>query len=166
MIWNSASADIVNDTECSVWQDNNAVLGMITAYNIKEIIPRLRKRPALTSTNARIVRPVFGDTVRKWLDIPLAINAYNHGINGVDRANQLRRNYTVHRPQIYRVWQPIWYWLMDISATNAYLMTTPEDTQHRAHRKFQENLTMQLLEVADNGSQQVAEIVQARPQGL
>lgn len=82
---------------------------MTTAYSIKETIPRLRKRPALTLTNARIVRPIFGDVVRKWLDILLAIDAYNHGMNSVDRANQLRWNYTIYRPQIYRVWQPMWY---------------------------------------------------------
>jgi hypothetical protein len=168
MIWNSASAEIVDDTECFVWQDNNVVLGMTTAYSIKETTPRLRKRPALTSTNARIVRPVFDDALRKWLDIALAIDTYNHGMNSVDRANQLRRNYTIHRPQIYRVWHPIWYWLMDISATNAYLMTTSpeEDQQHRAHRKFQENLTMQLLEVTQDGPEQVAEQVQASPQAV
>jgi hypothetical protein len=167
MIWNSASAEIVNDTECFVWQDNNVVLGMTTAYSIKETIPRLRKRPALTSTNARIVRPVFSDAVRKWLNILLAIDAYNHKMNGVNRANQLRQNYTVHRPQIYRVWQPMWYWLMDSSATNAYFVTAPkleEDTQHRAHRKFQENLTMQLLEVNLDGLEQVAEQVQPSSQ--
>jgi hypothetical protein len=106
MIWNSASTEIIDDTECFVWQDNNAVLGMTTAYSITQTIPRLRKRSAITSTNARIVRPVFGDAVRKWLDIPLAIDEYNHGMNGVDRANQVRQNYTVHRPQNYRVWRP------------------------------------------------------------
>jgi hypothetical protein len=60
---------------------------MTTAYFIKETISRLRKRPALTLINARIVRPVFGDAVRKWLNILLAIDAYNHRMNGVDRAN-------------------------------------------------------------------------------
>lgn len=56
---------------------------------------------------------------------------------------------------------------MDSSATNAYFMTAPkpeEDTQNRAHRKFQENLTMQLLEVMEDGPQQVAEPVQTRPE--
>jgi hypothetical protein len=63
MVWNSASAEIVKDTEYFVWQDNNAVLGMTTAYSIKQTTPWLRKRPALTSTNTQIVRPVFGDCV-------------------------------------------------------------------------------------------------------
>jgi hypothetical protein len=65
MVWNSASAEIIEDTKCFVWQDNNTVLGMTTAYSIKETTPQLRKRPALTSTNTQIVRPVFGDCVQK-----------------------------------------------------------------------------------------------------
>ena len=55
-----------------------AVLGMTTAYSLDQTIWRERKRPALTSTNAHIVRPVFGDAVKKWLEIPLAIDEYNH----------------------------------------------------------------------------------------
>jgi hypothetical protein len=65
---------------------------MTTAYTLHQTIWRERKRPALTSTNTYIVRPIFRDAVKKWLEILLAIDEYNHGINGVDRANQLRRN--------------------------------------------------------------------------
>jgi hypothetical protein len=41
--------------------------------------------------------------------------------------------------------------MMDISATNAFLITTngTEDRSHRAHRTFQEELTTQLLPVAN-----------------
>jgi hypothetical protein len=35
-------------------------------------------------TNAYIVRPVFRDAARKWLQIPLAINSYNYYISGVN----------------------------------------------------------------------------------
>jgi hypothetical protein len=41
-----------------------------------------------------------------------------------------------------------------------------EDTQHRAHHKFQENLTMQLLEVTDDGREQVVEQVQVSPEAI
>ena len=169
MVWNSTSAEIIEDTECFVWQDNNAVLGMTTAYSIKETTPRLRKRPALKSTNARIVRPVFGDCVNKWLEIPTAIDEYNHGMNSVDRANQIRQSYTVHRPQNYRVWRPEWYWLLDSAATNARFLlanSQEEDRGHRGHRKFRENLCTQLLQSIDSGSEQVADQVQPKPQAV
>jgi hypothetical protein len=79
-------------------------------------------------------------------------------MNGVDRANQLRRNYTVHRSQIYRTWHPQWYWLMDTSATNGYLMTVEkEDISHRGHHKYQETLIMELLNTPDDRPVQVLE---------
>jgi hypothetical protein len=32
LIWNSTFSKIVNGVNCFLWQDNNAVLGIITAY--------------------------------------------------------------------------------------------------------------------------------------
>jgi hypothetical protein len=56
---------------------------------------------------------------------------------------------------------------MDTSAINAYFLSRiPEDAEYRAHRKFQENLTMQLLEVTEYRLKQVAEQVQAGPQAV
>ena len=77
---------------CFFWQDNNGVLGLTTAYSLnrnKDKIKKNRRRPVITSTNARIIRPVFGDSPVKELYIPLKINAYNKYIHGVDIANQL-----------------------------------------------------------------------------
>jgi hypothetical protein len=76
---------------CFVWQDNNAVLGVTTAYSLhrskEDTIIRNRKRPKLISTNARITRPIFGDLARKDLAIPKVIDDYNHHMNSVDLAN-------------------------------------------------------------------------------
>lgn len=86
-------AEVVDSTLCFLWQDNNAVLGVTTAHRIKdETIERLQKRPSPSSANAAIVQPVFGDEPFKWLHIPRVIDDYNHYMNGVDRANQLRKN--------------------------------------------------------------------------
>ena len=89
LIWNSTFAEIVNGVLCFLWQDNNAVLGITTGYDLAQRVLRDRKRPNLTSTNAHIVWPVFGDQVRKRLWIPKVIDEYNHNMNGVDLANQL-----------------------------------------------------------------------------
>jgi hypothetical protein len=57
---------------------------------------------------------------------------------------------------------------MDTSATNAYfiVISLEENSQHRAYRKFQENLTIQLLEVTHDRPEQVIEQVQASPQAV
>ena len=57
---------------------------------------------------------------------------------------------------------------MDINTTNAYFLATLGDTdlQHRAYRKFQENLTMQLLKITEEVPEQVVAQVQASPQAF
>jgi hypothetical protein len=78
---------IVKNVACFLWQNNNAVLGITTAFSLYATVFRERKRPSLTSRNARFIRPVFEDAVKKWLYIPTYIDKYNHYINGVDRIN-------------------------------------------------------------------------------
>ena len=141
-------AETVDLTLCFLQQDNNAVLGITTAYCLKnETIWRLRKRPSPTSTNARIVRPVFGDDTSKWLAIPLAIDRYNHHMNSVDRANQLRKNGTIHRKFEQRNWRPQWYWVFDTCCVNSFLIwkTQLADKGRRKHTQFREELTSILL---------------------
>jgi len=64
--------------------------------------------------------------------------------------------------------EPTWYWLLGTTAMNAYFVTASpeEDTQYRDHRKFQENLTLELLKLIDDGPEQVAEQVQSSPQAV
>jgi hypothetical protein len=112
-LWDSCVAHVVENVLYFMWQDNNAVLGLTTAHSLhrpkEDTIIRDRKRPKLTSTNARITRLIFRDLPRKRLLIPRVINDYNHHINGVDLANQLRAWMTSSRPGIYKAWQPLWY---------------------------------------------------------
>jgi hypothetical protein len=65
LIWNSTVAEIVNKVLCFLWQDNNTVLGITTAFNLHFKVYKERKRPSLTLTNARIIRPVFRNLIRK-----------------------------------------------------------------------------------------------------
>ena len=146
LVWDSTLARIVDSVLCFLWQDN-VVLGMTTAYSLHDRVLRERKRPSLTSTNACIVRPVFGDAVKKKLFIPTAIDAYNHHMNGVDLNNQLRLRITVCRPFERRTWRPLWNWLLDICCVNAFLIWQgdQQDLGHRAHRQFRRSLCDQLL---------------------
>jgi len=87
----TAEAD---EIDCFLWQDNNQILDMTTAYNLTDMIIRARKRPSRTSTYASITRPVFGDSPVKELPIPVGINAYNHHMRGVDIENQYQTDFT------------------------------------------------------------------------
>ena len=122
LVWNSCIGIIVNSVLCFLWQDNNAVLGITTAYSLHVFMKRIRTRPSTTSTNAHIVLPVFGHLKKKLLDIPYAIDEYNHHMNGVDRNNQLRKGMSVIRPFQYRIWRPAWLWMLDIVLVNCYLI--------------------------------------------
>ena len=100
LVWNSMIAIQVGWALTFVWQDNNAVLGTTTAFSVDKVedrVQRLRRRPKSSSTNTNIIRPVFGDQSRKLLFIPRAIDVYNHGMNSIDTANQLRKLFTCHR---------------------------------------------------------------------
>jgi hypothetical protein len=151
LVWNSTIGITSGHTLCFLWQDNNAVLGITTSFSLhrqEDKTQKQRKRPKPTSTNATVVLPVFGNHPVKTLDIPSAINAYNHHMNGGDVANQLRHTISCHRPQESKWWRPIWYWLLDICATNAYLLwkLNEDATDTRLHAKFHSRLVEQLLE--------------------
>jgi hypothetical protein len=77
-----------------------------------------RKRPSPTSTNAAIARAPFGDEVIKKLEVPTAINDYNHYMGSVDIANQYRA-YEIHR-KTDRIWFPIFFFFIDAAIVNAY----------------------------------------------
>ena len=90
----------MDNTLCLAWQDNSIVLALSnihTVHNVDDFREKVRKRPAKTSTNGRIVRQVFGNNTTKELQIPCFIDDYNQYIGGVDLANQFRESYETHR---------------------------------------------------------------------
>jgi hypothetical protein len=120
--WNTLLAQVVDDTLCLAWQDNNIVLALSTIHTIytaDAFITQQRKRPAKTSTSARIVRCVFREESIKVLEIPIFINDYNHNMGGINIANQLRESFETHRAT-QRNWWPLFYWLIDVIVINSY----------------------------------------------
>ena len=143
--------EVVDSTLVFLWQDNNVVIDCTTVHSLKnDIILWLWRRPSPTSTNARIVRPVFGNLFFKWLHIPRVINDYNHYMNDVDQSNQLRKNFTVHRSYERRVWRPLWYYILDICTVNSYLIWKEDtkDISKRGQRPFQKVLIDVLLKTS------------------
>jgi hypothetical protein len=144
LVWNSLLAEVHKGVLFALWQDNNAVLLTTTAFSPEERVLSLRKCPRLTAKNRRILEPVFQGSTEKWLFIPRAIDAYNHHMNGVDLANQLRKSMSTHRPQIYRTWVPNWHYIFDTLLNNTFLAWKQDSNDHDIHRKFAEALIAQM----------------------
>jgi hypothetical protein len=68
-------------------------------------------------------------------------------MNGVDRSNQLRKNFTVHQSYERRVWRPLWYYILDVCAVNSYLIWKGDtkDRNKRGQRSFRDPLIKALL---------------------
>lgn len=147
LVWNSVLGEVVDQTLCFAWQDNNTVIGITTAHRFKdETVYVERKRASPTSTNARIVRPVFGDQAKKWLYIPKDIDDYNNNMNGVDRADHLRANLTCHRSFERRTWRPLWNFLLDLCRVDSYLLSR-KDMEHRKKRRGQRPFVNEITEI-------------------
>ena len=101
LAYNSVLAVIVHKCLCFLWQDNNTVCAITTAHSLHrqaDRVVRKRKRPSSTSTNAKQAFACFNGQVKKELEIPVPIDDYNHGINGVDIASQIQRGFSIHQP--------------------------------------------------------------------
>ena len=72
------------------WKDQQVVLFMTSVDTGRVLVDRNRRRSAKTATNAKTSWAVFGDQPVKKLPIPRPIDLYNHYMNGVDVADQLR----------------------------------------------------------------------------
>jgi Transposase IS4 len=165
LIWDSTIAQVVDNTLCFVWQDNKPVIAISTAHSLyrpEDRVERHRRCPKITAQNARVLNPVFKGLPFKDLFIPKAINDYNHHMKGVDQADALRANFTCHRRQNYRTWYPLFYFLVDITCVNSYLLWLWSSAEHLAenqqshsgHRNFMIELCNQLLHANDPESEE------------
>lgn len=133
------------------WKDQNVVLFMTTVSNGKEVVIRSRRRPPKTATNAATSHVVFGDKTIKELAIPEFIDTYNHFMNGVDQADQLRCYYTTQRVHL-KHWKSLWHFLLDVTIVNTYKIVVPSDNQgfpkarkNSSHRRFRIELAWELF---------------------
>ena len=134
------------------WKDQQVVLFMSTVHTGKRYVQRVRRRPAKTSTNARTSRAPFGDLAVKKLPIPDFIDLYNHFMNGVDVADQLRCYYDTQRIHL-KTWKPLWHFLLNTTVCNSYkIVNTTEQRpycelrKHEAHKGFRMELVKALYE--------------------
>ena len=165
-IWGALHAKRVPDFPqvlAFVWQDNALVSMLSTIYSGNEWQPKERRCPRVQTTAInRIARAPFTTTDpetsirettwRQNLPIPKLINDYNQYMNGVDIADQYRRNLKSQQTS-RRNWHPLFYWLLDVTLVNIYLLfkwwaATEPDPPIRplSHKAFRLAIVDSLLE--------------------
>jgi len=91
---------------------------------------------------------VFGSESRKVLKIPKIIDDYNHNMNGVDVADQLRLYYNTQQTA-QRNWMPLFYWLLDTAIINAYRIARTLGSEQE-QKEFRRELVWDLVNLADD----------------
>ena len=129
---------------------------MTTIHTGKETSNRQRRRPSKTATNARTSRAIFGDLAVKELSIPAFIDMYNHFMNGVDLADQLRSYHNAQRAHL-KTWKPLWQFLLDTAIVNVYKIAYCNPDRPWAHSwstfrisNFVTNLPISFLQTRNN----------------
>jgi hypothetical protein len=126
------------------WKDSQIVLFMTTVVDASTTVPRVRKRP---NRGDKWVKAEFGDQPFKSLNIPDFIDMYNHFMNGVDRADQIRTYYRTNR-KVYRTWKPLWNFLFQTTLCNSALIWMDRGhltKKEGGHLKFRMKLASQLM---------------------
>lgn len=89
--------------------------------------------------------------MKKKLPIPVSIDDYNHHMNAVDVANQIRASYTSHM-RCCRNWLPIFWFFLDAANVNTYQMQQIYNEQHSlpgmTHKDFTERIYHKLFSFA------------------
>lgn len=98
---------VKGNVSCLIWKDTKDVLLMSNAFH-----PKSGKTTILRTQK---------DGTKTAIDCPLAIKEYTKRMGGVDRFDQLKGTYSVGR-RSKRWWVRIFYFLLDTSITNAYLL--------------------------------------------
>jgi hypothetical protein len=144
--WNTTAGKVVDGVLAMLWVDNAPVTMLTTIHELKGddwTVERKRRRPRQTSTNAATVRRVFGVEPTKVLAIPKIIDDYNHKMNGVDIADQLR-SYRSLQQTSRRTWFPLFFWLLDTTLVNISLLHAKLGSTN-SKKEFRVSLAWEIL---------------------
>ncbi|CAG8594768.1 12855_t:CDS:2, partial [Ambispora leptoticha] len=135
-------------------KDNGPVTMLSTIHGLVgeewEVIQE-RRRPRQTSTNAAKVREMFGSESKKRLKIFKIVDDYNHYMNSVDLADQLRSYYNTQKIS-RRNWMPLFFWLLDTAIINVYLIAKTIGSIQE-YKEFCCSLVWDLLNFANDNSE-------------
>ena len=95
---------------------------------------------------------------------PGVVHSYNFNMNGCDRADQMVGYYGLHSRQSHKWWKKLFYWLLEITCSNAYILYCLSHPNLKKNEKGLKKFKFQLIEdlcqvaatLTPNPTQQVA----------
>jgi len=134
--WDTLSAVQVREVLAVLWQDNNLVRLLTTAHSCQkhDRKDRYRRRPRETTSNRAAVQGVWGPQAHRNLSVPALTADYNDNMGGVDIADQCRTYYATQL-RVARNWMPLFFWLLDTTVINAYIIAHELYPTHQAYKK-------------------------------
>lgn len=95
ILWEKLRKMIISNNQMMqfVWKDNAIVLFQSTMFDCKIYTRHYRRKSSKISTSAKTARVSFNDQSHAWLNILNFVDVYNHYMNAVDHADQLRAVY-------------------------------------------------------------------------
>jgi len=121
-------------------------------HNPENFTIRARRRPHCPRTRTTyrdLITEVWGQLPVRELAVPTATADNNLYMGRVDIADQ-RRSYYFTQLQVVRTWMPIFFWLLDTTIINSFLlasqtMSSDRNPQWSVHSKFRERLACDLV---------------------
>ena len=135
---------------CFVWRD--AQRDHVVTFGTTTYTPQASEQaPRKTRHTTGI--PLRDGTLKITVEQPTIAVQYNLHMGHMDRANQLRANLTIARPQEPKWTMRMIEYMIDSAYINAYLVWTKhqakQDLSHRDRRVFTKLLTKELLQSSD-----------------
>ncbi len=106
----------------------------------------------------RNIKDKRGATTKQDVPIPATVFSYNRYMGGVDRSDQLIKNYNVLR-QTKKYWKTLFLHYIDIAVVNSYILYKhlhSDSRQRMSHYIFRETLVRQLCKIEVSICQTVA----------
>ena len=78
---------------------------------------------------------------------PLAVDAYNQHMLGVDRLDQRMSYYQFTRKSV-RWWRKVFFWMVEVVVVNSYIMYTAhtDARRKRTHKEFRRDIVLSLCQ--------------------
>ena len=134
--WDTLSGVQVKDMLAILSPDNNLIRLLTTAHSGQQDDRknRYRRRPRQTPQNQSSVQSVQGSEAYKNLSVPALTADYNDKMGGVDIADQQRTHY-VTQLRVARNWMPLFFWLLDTTVINTYIIGHELYGKHWLYKK-------------------------------